>query len=602
MNTTSTKFNLKVFIIDKSNPDLKDKNNTEIIELIRENHKNKLRSNKVNLEIINDTLTHSVDEDFELWSYCYNQPKEQFYWKLFLPEKLTENQNFDIIEFSFVLFLKYKANIYCVIGGSGINVIRRYIDPGFGIDLYQHFAKPKEDIIIELNTRSIASNISQKRHTFNLNQTISETLEYSEIPTKMKLVVREELKKGVFKKYDLDKVKALMEIGSYFQLRKSINFEELKELIVDIHNIRNNDTYNQLTLFRKIRDEKLIINLDNDLKDRIVEDIILHDTPDRQKYLQQDIIEVVHPSSLEKFYDCNRFIIKAKFSRGKDDIISNDRTNLYYECTKHIYNNLDNISDKFVIKGKLFNLNIVGCIDEKEITFGNFYSHLTAEITHLNNKYFRIDSHWYLLEDEFLNLMNNDAVDYYSKYHLDENLLNKWIDGNDEDSYNKSHEKKSNYFILDKIIKENIEICDILAIKNNTAYFIHVKNGFNTKMRDLYIQIILSAKRLSNDLKNNKGSSYLKETLKYYNKRNPKYKIDVENFIEKIRTKEMKITFVMAFKNNHHKGKTILERIKICESNIAKYSLIQTVKEMQTYNFDIKIIDISGNMEVKILI
>ncbi|MET3012865.1 DUF6119 family protein [Flavobacterium psychrophilum] len=593
MTSENAKFNLKVFAIDKTNSDFLNKSSAEIIDLIKENHKNKLRSKKINLDLVNDTLTHSLDGDFEFWSYCYNQPKEQFYWKLFLPEKLTENQKFDIVEFSFVLFLKYKSQIYCVIGGSGINVIRKYIDPSFGIDLYQHIAKPKEDIVIELNTRSIASNISQKKHTFNLNQTISETLEYSEIPTKIKLVVREDLKKGIFRKYNLDKDKALMEIGSYFQLRKRIDFLELKELITDIHNIRNNGEYNQLTLFRKIRDEKLIIDLDNDLKDRIVDDIILHDTPDIQKKQQQDIIEVVHPSSLEKFYDCNKFIIKAKFSRGRDDIITNDRTNLYLDSTKHVYKTLDNISDRFAIKGKLFNLNIVGCIDEKEVTYGNFYSHITAEIEHANKKYFRIDAHWYYLEDEFINLMNNDAVEYYTKYHLDENLLNKWPDGKDEDYYNKSHEKKSNYYILDKVIKENIEICDILTIKNDTAYFIHVKNGFNTKMRDLYIQIILSAKRLSNDLKNNKGSSYLSETLKYYNKRNPNYKIDVDSFIDKIKKKELKITFVMAFKNNHHKGKTILDRIRICESNIAKYSLIQIVKEMQTYNFDIKLIDIS---------
>lgn len=593
MNSDNAKFNLKVFLIDKTNSDFLGKSSTEIIDSIKENHKNKLRSKKVNLDLLNDTLAHTIEGDFEFWSYCYNQPKEQFYWKLFLPEKLTENQKFDIIEFSFVLFIKYKSNIYCVIGGSGINVIRKYIDPSFGIDLYQHIAKPKEDIVIELNTRSIASNISQKKHIFNLNQTISETLEYSEIPTKIKLAVREDLKKGIFKKYDLDKDKALMEIGSYFQLRKRIDFQELKELIIDIHNIRNNGEYNQLTLFRKVREEKLIIDLDNDLKERIVNDIILHDTPDIQKNHQQDIIEVVHPSSLEKFYDCNKFIIKAKFSRGKKDIITNDRSSLYYDCTNHIYKSLENISDRFVIKGKLLNLNIVGCMDDKEVTFGNFYSHITAEIEHQKKKYFRIDGHWYYLEDEFINLMNNDAVEYYTKYHLEDNLLNKWPTGKDEDYYNKSHETKSNYFILDKIIKENIEICDILTIKNDTAFFIHVKNGFNTKMRDLYIQIILSAKRLSNDLKNNKGSSYLKETLKYYNKRNPTYKIDVDDFINKIKKKELKITFVMAFKNNHNKDKTILERIRICESNIAKYSLIQIVKEMQTYNFNIKLIDIS---------
>src|SRR5690606_25437451 len=172
---------------------------------IKDNHLKKLR-HKYDLDEhhgLRPTISHSVEGDFELWSYCYNQPKDQFYWKLFLPESLSDGQNFEITEFSFVLFMKYKSNIFCAIGGSGMSVIKKYIDPNFGINIYQHIAKPTEDILIELNARGIASNISQKRHTFNLNQTISETLEYSEIPTKIKPVLRKELKESIFKKYNL---------------------------------------------------------------------------------------------------------------------------------------------------------------------------------------------------------------------------------------------------------------------------------------------------------------------------------------------------------------------------------------------------------------
>lgn len=49
----------------------------------------------------------------------------------------------------------------------------------------------------------------------------------------------------------------------------------------------------------------------------------------------------------------------------------------------------------------------------------------------------------------------------------------------------------------------------------------------------------------------------------------------------------------MAFNNHHYKGKPILERIEKCKSNIAKYSLVQVVKEMQQYSFEIKLFDIS---------
>jgi hypothetical protein len=588
----NTKINLKIFLLNKSYWEFKDKNSQDIIEVIKDNHIKKLHSKFDSLEGVDEYLAYSKEDDFELWSYCYNQPKENFYWKLFLPDELVEKQNFKITEFSFVLFIKYKSAIYCLIGGSGMSVIKKYIDTSFGIDMYQHFANPTEDVLIELHTRGIASNISQKKHIYNLNQTLSETLEYSEIPTKIKLEVRDELKKTIFKKYSLDKNKAILEVGSYFSIRKKLDYSELKELIIDIDQIKNDKNFHQLTLFKKIREDDLLNNLDEYLKDLIVDDVLLNVTPDRVKYLQNDIIEIVHPSSLESFYECSRFEIKFKYAR-KDIIEVTDRSQLYTASLKHVFDKTEDITKKFEIKKKLYLLNIIGYRDEtdKIATYANLFSHVIAEIEYLGKKYFRIDTDWYFLDDKFIQLMNNDALEYYSKYKLKEDLLNKWPDGKDEDFYNLTHTEK-NYYVLDKRITENIEICDILILKDDKIYFVHVKNGFNTKMRELYIQVVLSAKRLSNDIKNNDGSQYLRKTLKYYNKKSKTKKIDVKDVVSRIKSKELEVIFVMAFKNNYYKGKTVKEKIDASKSNIAKYSIIQTIKEMQPY-FPVKLIDIS---------
>ena len=189
--------------------------------------------------------------------------------------------------------------------------------------------------------------------------------------------------------------------------------------------------------------------------------------------------------------------------------------------------------------------------------------------------------------------MNEDAIAYYNKYLLKDKFLIPWNNGDDEDSYNKSYEVFENCYVLDKVISDNIELCDILYIHNGTAYFVHVKDGFNTKMRDLYIQVILAAKRLSNDIKNTNGIEYLKKTLLLYNTRNHNKLIDIEDFVNKIKNKSLNISFVMAFKNNHHRNYNVLDRINRCSSNIAKYSLVQVVKEMQQFDFDIRLIDIS---------
>lgn len=51
----------------------------------------------------------------------------------------------------------------------------------------------------------------------------------------------------------------------------------------------------------------------------------------------------------------------------------------------------------------------------------------------------------------------------------------------------------------------------------------------------------------------------------------------------------------MAYNNYSYEGNSPSEKIKLSQSNIAKYSLVQTVREMRNYRrFGIKVIDISG--------
>lgn len=592
MEIENVKFSLKIFMINKFYFAFKNKSNKEIIDEIKTNHINCIHANEESYEIVKPSMEFYEIDDFAFYTYCYNQPKDQNYWKKFLPADLVKDQKFNILEFSFVLFIIHRNNIYCTIGGSGINVIKKFIDPYFGIDLYQHFAKPNEDTPIVVNTRGVTGNLTERSNTFNTVQSINDSLEYSEIPKKLKIVIRDDLKNSIFKKYNFGKEMAIMEVGSYFLLRKKIDFEELKQLVSDIHSIRQDKTnYTHLTLFNKIVEESLINNLDEELKNKIVEDIILHNNPKSLYLLNSEIIEMVNTHKIEKFYECNSFKLRMRKSR-KDKIIYN-KYNLYLECTKYIYQNIDDINDKFLIKGKLFELNITGSIDEKEVTFGTFYSHINAEITLLGKKYFRIDSQWFGLDDKFIEQIKQESINYYKEYKLEKNILNVWDKSVDEDEYNKSH-NTNNFYILDKVIRENIELCDILYVDDFDLYLIHVKQGFNTQMRSLSNQVILSAKRLWHDLSNSSGSKYFVETLKLYNSRNPHNEINVSSLYNSIIENNIKINFVMAYNNTSMKGKTSIEKLEQSESNIARFSLVQTVKEIQNYrNYNIKIIDIS---------
>jgi len=593
MSLQKIKFNLKIFKIDKLYHEFQDKYNEEIIELIRENHKKHLHANDEDLSIVKPNLEKFENGDFTFFTYCYNQPKDQNYWKLFLPDELIGEQNFELIEFSFVLFIVYKDSIYCVLGGSGINVIKRYLDNYFGLEFYQHFASPNDDISIVVNTRGVTGNLSQRSNTYNNFQTIKDSLVYSEIPKKLKIVIRKELISGLFKKYKIDNDNALMEIGAYFSFRKKLNFEELKMLIVDINKIMSDKTnYVQLSLFNRIKDLSIIKELDDFLKNKIIDDVILHNTPAQLRNINSDIIEVVNYKKIEKFYECNNYRLHFKKKHKKNDVIVSGREDLYLKATKYIYENLDNISDRFEIQKNLLTLSIIGMIDTKDVTFDPFYNHIVAEIPYNSKKYFRIDNQWFQLDDLFLEQIKQEAINNYKLYEFKKDVLLPWNSG-DEDFYNKQHKGK-NFFIFDKRIKENIELCDILYLEDDNIYFIHVKNGFDTHMRSLANQITLAAQRLWHDLNNVNGSSYFTETINYYNKFNPTKKLKSKIIFDKILNGDLKVNFVMAYRNIAYRNNTSVEKIERSKSNIAKFSVVQTVRDIRNFkNFEIHLIDIS---------
>lgn len=595
MEVNNRKINLKIFCLNKSHNDLRDKSSDEIIKVIVDNHKNKLFAE--NPDYKHDKfLDKIIEDDFTVWSYCFNEPKENIYWKTFLPKEIGEKQNFKVIEFSYVLILEYKSNYYCIIGGSGMTVIKKYLDNSFGIDIYQHFAKPKEDLLLDISIRSVTGNVSQTKFTYSQNQTVFDSLSYSEIPSKLKIILRNDLTKTLFKDYSLNPNRPLLEVGNYFAFKKKISYSVLKSLIIDLDKIRSDKTnYEELTLFKKVKDTQLLEKLDAELLKLIVNDILSLNSP-LGKLASEDIIEIVHPTKLEKFFECNRFNIKISRLREDKAINLIDRHKIYQETVKYIYSQCSDTYSEFEIKGKVFNTDIKGFYNDELLTSQKFFFHLTAEIYLDKRKYFRIDGVWYYLSDDYLKRLKKEAVESYKDNELKDKMLNSWKIGELEDDYNKSHKALDGYYILDKTYKENIELCDILRITEDKIYFIHVKNNFDTSMRDLYVQVVLSAKRLWNDINNTTDISFLSNTLDYYNSKKISRgkKINTKDIIKKVKNKELKIVFVMAYNNKSYKMKTGAEKVKASKSNIAQYSLVQTEREMKKYsNFKFFVIDIS---------
>lgn len=159
----------------------------------------------------------------------------------------------------------------------------------------------------------------------------------------------------------------IMEVGQYFSINKKINFDELKTLIKDINDIRRDKSnYTELTFFKKIIDERLTKSLDDYLFDRIIDDVVSVSNPQSRKPMFHNIIEVLNEKKIEKFHECDSFVIKLK-NKKKDKVVSK-REALYIECLRHIGDNIDDINNRFDIKGKIYQLSIIGRTSQTEAT------------------------------------------------------------------------------------------------------------------------------------------------------------------------------------------------------------------------------------------
>ncbi|WP_235299748.1 DUF6119 family protein [Portibacter marinus] len=346
------KFHIKVFKLKETHFALRGKSFEEKVQIVTENHRKHIYASGNELETFNIQFEEGEVDNFRFASYCYNQPVEKHHWRLFLPDYIGQDQNFSIIKFSYVLFVNYNNSVYCVIGGSGRSVIGTFINPSFGIDVYSRIASPTEDLVIEIKSRSIANNVSLQTTTYNFNQTVADTIEFSEIPSVMKIVIREELKNGLFANFDLDLNQAILEIGSYFCLRKVISFDDLLELIELLDNLIENVEPVDLSFFKKIENEELIEELDNKLIDSIIEDVKQFSYQNLQRVDRRDI-DIVHPTKLEKFYECDKFVIRFKNSRGSSDKVITKRNNLYVSSIEHIFSRLEGDFNDFNIRNEL---------------------------------------------------------------------------------------------------------------------------------------------------------------------------------------------------------------------------------------------------------
>ena len=540
------------------------------------------------------SLPEEIKGEVKYLIYTFNIYERDSTWKGFLPDSIINEEDFRVQSISFVLFAIIENRVFAFIGGNGIFVIKRFLNQTFGLDLFEKIADPTNDVVVTISSRGISGNLSSQTSTFRNEQKLIDSLDFSRIPNSMTLQLRDTIITDVFDFLEADENdKIYLNLSSSFHLKQKLTFDQTHELVVRANEILNSEGLTPLSNFVQIKENSTKNNLRLQLYDEIRDDMIRAMQPNSNRYGKRLDIDFLHPSRPTDFYECENYALFARGARNPF-YVTNDRKSLYLSCLNYAFNNIEH-SNLFEFGKFISGVRCYGYKDNERLINAMFTQHITCEIEYNNKPVFQIDSRWYTVKGNFVENINELCSTLIEAYYLNEvpNILTWPSEITDEGDYNLQFANDENYIVLDKALGDNIELCDLIYETDEKIYLIHVKKGFDAKIRDLSNQISISSNRLWTDLKS--GSfDFIDQVYRSFAQK--------EHFIEsewsRDRFRELfskEITYVMAFNSTLSNGRTVRGNISNIRSNIAKFSLIQSVRDMANNQYQMGIIEIQNS-------
>ena len=254
--------------------------------------------------------------------------------------------------------------------------------------------------------------------------------------------------------------------------------------------------------------------------------------------------------------------------------------------------------------------NLIGELEGEDGIHNSLYNHLDIKVSFENNTYWLMNGNWYFLERRFMEDINTKFLEKITnEYNMDFTLdpINIWPSQDSEGEFNFGHNEIPNVFVLDKILYENIEICDLLILKQDEIYFIHVKNGLDGEVRVLSDQIE-NAMRVLNDAKTHDIGildEYYQSIINKIKDSDTEIETDISVAARKFKDRfpnkesfantinERNITFVFAYRpldsHDFYRPQTI-------QSTAAKLSMLNLVKAKNNYDFGLEFLRINNTI------
>lgn len=563
--------------------------NDAIDIIVSDFNKNQSEGDKIFTEKETSHLpTHFIEE----YRIFVRAAKTKPDWGTVLQDIVSDLGDIQNTNHSFVLFLKIKDYIFAASGGAGHMLIASAKKYNFGLDLLSRIMDKDDTFIKRVRDRYFSGNKIGGGTQFLGNVTISSENNLNNMFRELDLelpsdVIEEKLgvdiptKKKTYQFLATDSIK----------LSKSISLRELDSFLFSVTKLMNQTAPYSLIPFYQIHSRDPIVS--------VLDNLCINKFKSYIKQSSEDpsiqIIPYYH------IYDEHAIIFG-------NDSTQYEIYNNSSEMIEHFQNHV--VSEDLSTEDMLKQIKIIKTISKLEndvVTESSLYHHLDCKVTYQEKNYWLTEGVWFFVDNNFMETIDLTFVEKVPQlFDLDFSLdkINTWETG-DEGEYNFSHNNINKVYVLDKILVNEIEICDLLIEDQNYLYFVHVKDGLKGDVKTLSAQIEASMTIMQSGLSNpkilkdfytsisskihdsskEKAESTISKSARKFIEHFP----DTQSFVDFIHKYRSNIVYIFAYRplpsHDFYNPHTI-------KSTAAKLSMINLTNVINNFDFNLKFLEI----------
>jgi hypothetical protein len=452
--------------------------------------------------------------------------------------------------------------------------------------------KSAEDNLSSVRSRVITGNLAGMSGQYRDNYKVIDFPRFGKLPQEAQVQLSPKTSGLHFGFLQKGTESVEIEIGKAIKFKKSLDFTQLENVIKELEHIKPLVAVEEFSSYDIMKDEDFI---ESNLRSQLIGKIY-GDAENFGKSAEDWTpfqFDFCNPNNIKKFYEADSYLLKEKGDKGKPvkfDVVENRRS-IYKRVISRALE-LKQAESQFDFMVYLQGVRVLAYKNGKKLTGSLFLLHFSAEFSHENKPYFLMDTKWYILRDSFVKDMYDKTLHILTNNRAPESVLSLPWDKSKtatatEPKYNCLYENISGYIVVDTVIADSIELCDVIHFDTSNLYLIHVKHGFSSKVRELTNQILIAARRLKEAVAAG-NYSYL-ETI--YNSIVAKGRsvsgLSQEEFIDLFRDGSRILSFVIGYTSHLTTDYVISENLSRFTSNIARYSLISCSNEMRADFYDL---------------